>query len=749
MRAASWLLVLTGAASAMVAGAAATASRAERAVWWAFQPVRRCEPPPVRQRAWVRNPIDAFVLARLEAKGLRPNRPATRRELIRRATYDLTGLLPTPEEVEAFVRDPAPDAYERLIDRLLASPHYGERWARHWLDLARFAESEGFKADETRPEAWRYRDYVIAAFNQDKPYDRFILEQLAGDELAPDDPEALVATAFNRHWADESNARNIRLRRQEILNDITDTTSAVFLGVTLQCARCHDHKYDPFSQKDYYAFQAFFAAVRPRDDLPLVPRAEVARYQEQLRAWEERTRSVRDRMEAIATPHRERLFRGKLAVFPPEVQEAVQTPPAERTALQALLAAKVAPQVEVKTEEIVKAMSEAERTEWNALQKELDAHAALKPPPLPVGLGITDIGPVAPPTHRLAVGLYNTPLEEVAPAFPAILATAPPRIVGTPTSTGRRLALARWIASPRNPLTARVMVNRVWQYHFGAGLLRTPSDFGRQGERPTHPELLDWLASEFVRGAGGSGKPWSLKALHRLIMTSNTYRQAAAYDPRAARLDPENRLLWRFPRRRMEGEAIRDAILQVSGLLNPKRGGPSVFPELPEGVETRGGWPVSHDPAERHRRSVYVFVRRNLRYPLFEAFDFPDTHESCARRNTTVSAPQAMILLNDRVVLEAAQAFAGRLLREAGSDPAAQIERAYRLAYGRRPGADEQQLAQEFLARQAALIGERLARGERVLLPAGMPEGADPARGAALVDFCHALFNTNEFLTIE
>jgi len=705
--------------------------------WWAFRPVRPVAVPPGAP-----HPVDAFLLAKLREEGLTLSPAADRATLLRRVTFDLHGLPPTPEEIEAFAVDRSPDAWEKVVDRLLASPRYGERWARHWLDLARFAESEGFKADETRPTAWRYRDYVIDSLNADKPYDRFVREQIAGDEIAPDDPQALVATAFNRHWADESNARNIALRRQEILNDITDTTASVFLGLTVGCARCHDHKYDAITHRDYYRLQAFFAAVNPREDLPLAPREVVAAHERAMGEWEARTRPLRAQLEALEAPHREKLAKSKRAPFTKEVLAAVDTPAARRTALQWQLFLKVQPQLEVGADDLAKAMKGEEKARWDGLRADLE-RAMPRPEDLPRSLGITDVGREAPPVHVLAVGIYDQRLEAVQPGFPEAITAAPPRITPPPglASTGRRTALADWLTSPENPLTARVMVNRIWQGHFGVGLVPTAGDFGKAGEAPTHPELLDWLAREFV------ARGWSMKAMHRLLLTSAAYRQSSALVPAAAAKDPENRLLWRFRRWRLEGEALRDACLSISGELNLKMHGPSVFPELPEGLTTRGGWPVTKDAAERNRRSVYVFVRRNQRFPLFEAFDFPDTHEPCSRRSVTNTAPQALMLFNSDLALQPARALAGRLFREAPTAEA-RVERAYRLAFGRAPETAERELSVQFLARQAEVVRKRLAAKQPVAQPLGVA-GVDPAEGAAWVDFCHALMNANEFLYVD
>jgi hypothetical protein len=719
------------------------ASKAETP--WAYRTPLRPAVPRVKDLTRVRNPIDAFIAARLEAKGLSPAPEADRLTLIRRATFDLTGLPPAPEEVEAFLADPSPDAYERVVDRLLASPRHGERWALYWLDLVRFAESDGFKADDPRPTAWRYRDYVIRAFNADKPYDRFVREQLAGDELYGSDPDALVATAFNRHYPDEFNARNLEQRRQEILNDMTDTAGQVFLGLTVGCARCHNHKFDPIPQKDYYRLQAFFSGFRARDDHVLDRPDAVADHQARLRAWEEQTAALRKQMTALEEPYRRNLSERDKSKFAKELQVAYDTPPEKRTPLQEQLADMVAKQVKVNRAQMTRAMKPQVRKEWQELDKQLAAFDHLKPRPLTRTMALTDVGPVAPPTYLLKRGNWRNPGAEVQPGFLSVIDATTPAIPAPPpgtNSTGRRSMLAKWLTRPDHPLTARVAVNRLWQHHFGRGLVGTPSDFGKQGEPPTHPELLDWLARELVE------RGWSLKALHRLMVTSATYRQSSRHNAKAAQVDPENRLLWRMSRRRLEGEALRDAMLAVSGQLNLKMGGPSVFPELPAELGVpRGGWPVSPDLRERNRRSVYVFVKRNLRYPLFGAFDAPDSNESCARRHVSTNAPQALMLLNGKLTQEIARAFAGRVLREAGTQPARVVERAYRLALGRAPDADEAALAARFLDRQADLL-RRTPTAQGWLAPPA-PHDARSAFAGAVTDLCHALLNVNEFAYVD
>ncbi len=742
---------------------------------WAFQRIVRPEIPPVRSPAsvphrslsekakWVCNPIDAFILAEMEARGVEPSPAADKITLLRRASFDLIGLPPTPKEVDAFLADKSADAFDKALDRLLASPHYGERWARHWLDLARYAESEGFKSDETRPNAWRYRDYVIKAFNENKPYDRFIKEQIAGDELWPDDFDARVATAFNRHYPDESNARNLMQRRQEILNDITDTVGSVFMGLTVGCARCHDHKFDPILQADYYRLQAFFANVRAADDIVLAPAHAVEDYHQRLAAWEEKTGSIRGEMEAIEAPKRKEILDEFIVKYPPEIRAAIAKPPSERTPIEWQMYYKAKPYLDPKSHAfeappstVVKSLKGDAKKRWEELKAELDKYAPLHPGELPVGTGIVDASRQAPKTFVLFGGVYNSPYEEVQPGFLTLLDSNPAKIAPPEKveSTGRRTALANWLADPQNPVTSRVIVNRIWHYHFGQGLVGTPSNFGLAGDRPAHPKLLDWLATEFTRHG------WSMKYLHRLIMTSNAYRQSSGYREAAAKIDPTNRLLWRFPRKRLEGEVIRDAALVVSGLLNPKMGGPSIFPEVPAGMESRGGWKATADAAERNRRSIYVFVRRNTRYPMFETFDMPDTHESCPRRNVTTSPLQALTMLNNKLALEWAESFAGRVLQRAGPDRNAQVDLAYRLAYSRLPDKAERESALNFFSRHRAIVAERAAAGGKLALPAfltqqSLPLGGqhaaslqkvDPVEAATLVDFCHMLINANEFV---
>ncbi len=682
--------------------------------WWAFQPLRAHTPPTVPE---THSDIDRFLQAKLAENGLRPNGPADLPTLLRRASLVLTGLPPTPEETQAFLADPSPQAFEKVLDRLLASPAYGERWARHWLDLARYADSEGFKSDETRPNVWRYRDYVIRSFNDDKPYDRFVKEQIAGDELYPGSLDAKVAVGFNRHFPDESNAANIRQRRQELLFDITDTTGSVFLGLTYGCAKCHDHKFDPILHKDYYRLQAFFANTRIEDEAVLMPGPEHDTWKVQQAEWEAKTAGIRTEMQQLLAAPRQNKFKDRLSRFPEEIRETIVMDPAQRNPLQWHMFMKAKAQVTFSDAACAAALKGEPAKRYKELQEALAKFDSIKPPPLPMAQTLAEMHTEAPKTHVLKNGNYDAPEAEVAPGFLSILDPT-----DAPLAGGRRAALANWVGSPTNPLTARVMVNRIWHYQFGRGLAGTPSDFGLMGERPTNLPLLDHLTRSFITNG------WSLKKLHKQIMLSAAWQQSSAHNEANAARDPENKLWWKYPRHRLEGEAVRDSMLLVSGRLNGKMFGEPVFPPLPSGVVTRGGWKANEDPAAADRRSIYVFVRRNTRYPMFEAFDMPDTHESCARRNQTISPAQSLELMNSRLVTAWARSFAERVRNDGGQTVDGMLDRAWRLALQRTPTEAERQTASDFLARQTKLTG-------------------DPAQ--AWGDLCQTLFSTSEFLYVN
>jgi hypothetical protein len=658
--------------------------------------------------------------------------------LLRRVTFDLTGLPPTIDEQEAFLADESPNAYEKVVDRLLHSPHYGERMAQDWLDLVRYAETDGFKADDYRPLAHKYRDYVIQATNDDLPYDRFLRQQLAGDELEPDNPAALIATGLNRLWPDEYNAANLEQRRQEILDDVTEVTGQVFLGLTIGCARCHDHKFDPLLQTDFFRLQAFFAPMLPRDDFVVAGSRQKEEYARQLAAWEAATGELRAEMETLTAGKRDELRKQALTKFRPEIQSAVLTAAYERTPYQQQIAAMAEKQMHRAEEDVLLKLPADKRKRCQELERQMAAGKPRRPAPPSSGMAVTDGGRAAPPTHLLVNGDWRKPGQEVQPGFPLILGEAVPDTQIAPGlhSTGRRAALARWLTRRDNPLTARVLVNRLWQHHLGVGIVATPNDFGSQGQPPTHPELLDWLAVEFMEHG------WSVKHLHRLIVTSATYCQTSlvnAQDPHQAKafaVDRENQLLWHARRQRLDGEAICDAMLSLSGELNLRAFGPSARPHLPAGISSYA-WKPDSRPQEEHRRSVYVLAKRNLRYPLFDSFDLPDMHNSCARRTRTTTAPQALLILNGEFSLDRARHWANQLLGLYAADKRGLVTQAYRLAWGRQPTAEDIAVGLRFLERQA---GASLV---------GSVADANASRTAAVEDFCHALLNANEFLYVD
>ncbi|MBI1370043.1 MAG: DUF1549 domain-containing protein [Planctomycetes bacterium] len=648
--------------------------------WWAIQPVRKAEPPEMDDHGWSRNPIDRFVYQKLIDNGLTPAKSADRAALIRRVTFDLTGLPPTMAEIDAFVEDTSPNAYEKVVNRLLASPQYGERMARQWLDLVRYADSDGYRADGYRPDIWRYRDYVVRSFNADKPYDQFVREQIAGDEIAPDDPDALVATGYLRLGVYEWNQRDCYLQENTILDDITAVTSDVFLGLSMGCARCHNHKFDPILHEDYYRLRAFFEPVVWRDDVAPVTPAEKKKHDAKLAAWNEKTASLRAELEPLERKYDDKAAHTAVIKFTEELQAMWKKPEAERTPFEKQMCYLIGRQVDYERERVKWGDEDKKkRDEINAKLKEFDE---LKPGELPSAMTATDIGPSAPPT-TIPGDKRNRVIE---PGFISILDPEPAAIhpPSTGASTGRRTALANWIADAKNPLTARVIVNRIWQEHFGQGLVITPSELGKLGEPPSHPELLDWLAATFIE------HNWSLKDLHRLIVLSATYQQTAERDTPdlAARIDPSNRLLWRMNTRRLEAEQVRDAILMVSGSLSEDMGGRSVSGNEP-------------------RRSLYVQNRRLTPDELLNAFDGADGLGSTPTRNVTTTASQALLMLNGDWPIKQAAALAERVSKAHPGDRAAQVDLAYRLAYGRSATTDERKIGVAFINQQTDVITDR------------------------------------------
>ena len=689
-----------------------------RAKYWAFQKVVR-PPVPSTQNPWIHNPIDAFILDGLTQKRLAPSPALDRSRLIRRVTLDLTGLPPSPADVEAFLKDKSPDAYEKVADRLLASPAYGERWAAKWLDVVRYADTNGFELDLERPNAWRYRDYVIHSFQTDKPYNRFIREQIAGDEMSPGDREALIATGYLRAGSEHVVSGNIdpEESRQEVLTEIATNVGQTFLGMTINCARCHNHKFDPILQRDFYALQSIFAGAKGKDVQIAAPDEKTA-WQAAQKAYKERLSPIEAALKALAKPYDDQLREERKRQLDPKLREALDIPKDKRTPEQKRLASDAETQIKPAWDEVVDVMPPAVLSERARLRRRLHEVEDTAPDPLAAAYGFVNTGEDAPQSYILRLGDPHNRLSPVDPSVPFVL-QAGYRI---PTaSTGRRTAFANWLASPENPLTARVMVNRIWQFRIGDGMVRTPNDFGTMGDKPESHALLDWLAAEFV-----SGK-WSVKAIDRLIVTSAAYRQSSAPDPVKEEVDPQNRLLWRMNRKRFDAEMIRDAALSVAGTLNPKIGGrpvripiePEVYDLIFTESERDGLWPVSLDRNVQNRRGIYLLNKRSVRLPLLTAFDQPDTITSCPVRPVSTHALQALTLFNSGFMQEVSQSFAARLEKSCAAGRDCRIDQAWQLALSRRPRPQEARLAREFFQ-----------------------------SGGTLPDFALALFNRNEFLYV-
>jgi hypothetical protein len=655
-----------------------------RAKFWSFQkPVR---PPLPRETA---NPIDAFVPA---------SRPAlAKAALLRRVTLDLTGLPPTPAEVKAFLDDRSPDAYERAVDRLMASPAYAERWAQKWLDVVRYADTNGFELDAERTHAWRYRDYVIRSFLANKPYDRFLLEQIAGDELWPGDADAHIATGFLRAGPQHvvGGNQDEELNRQELLTEMTAVTGAGVLGLTMNCARCHNHKFDPILQADYYRLQAVFAPAMEAE-IDLADSEEKLAYAWARAEYEARLRPVEEAIAAIEKPYREALREEKRAQLEPKFREALETPKEQRNEEQKRLAKEAQAQISPAWDEVLARLSDADREKRTALRKRLHEIELDEPDPPRRAYGVRNTGEPAA-THILKVGDHKMKLGAVEPGVPLVLAIATGAASNgdTPAEAGgRRTALAQWLVSKENPLTARVFVNRIWQFRMGEGIVKTPNDFGTLGARPSNQPLLDWLAVEFME------RGWDVRAIDRMIVTSQAYRQSG-------------------PRRRLDAETLRDSVLAVSGQLNRKMYGrpvrtpiePEVYDTIFTEYEADNLWPLPKDRSEIYRRTIYLLNKRTVRLPLLANFDQPDTMTPCPQRNVSTHALQALNLLNSDFVHESAQAMAASLDKR---DP---VGDAYWRALAREPRPEERAQAREFFA-----------------------------KGGSLAEFCLAMLNRNDFL---
>ena len=723
---------------------------------WSYLPLRAVDLPVVENSGWCRTPIDRFIMAAFEARGIRPSPLADRRTLLRRLSFDLLGLAPSPEEVSEFVGDERPDAWSQLIERQLGSLHYGERWGRHWLDAARYADSNGMESDNDRPDAWPYRDFVINALNDDLPYDTFVRWQLAGDEYEPDDPRALAATGFITAAPSEilsvpMEEEKLRFRFNE-LDDMAVTTVSAFLGLTLGCARCHDHKFDAIPTRDYYRLQCVFTTTA-RDHVLLTTRAEAASYREIESQWSARLKAAQaqlnDWLAEQKKPHSAGLRSARIAALPISDDEKtllIEQPDSEAAKTLARQHEKA---LAISEDEYRRVFSDEQRQRWDEIKAALAGVQSAQPVRPQTVLAIVDKQPEPEPTWLLARGDFYSKKERLSVGFLSVLTGARPpeeywsaarQAVPAGRSTGQRRALADWITDVDHgagALLARVIVNRVWQHHFGEGLVRTPGDFGVRGERPTHPELLEWLANHFV----DSG--WRLKALHRLILTSAVYCEGTAFDPAGAAVDPDNRLLWRRRPKRLEAEVLRDAVLAVSGTLNLEPFGaafkPPIPPEAMQARNTTDPYPKdARDTPATRRRTVYMFHKRVVQHPLLQAFDAPDAAVACARRSCTTVAPQALALLNDPFLRDRAADFARRLAAEVGAQREDQIHRAFLLALSRPPSENELAKSLEFLDTQ---VKRRAAR--------------DPASSAgatsvhALTDFCQALFSLNEFIYVD
>jgi hypothetical protein len=670
--------------------------------YWAFRAPVRPAVPEV-QSAWVRNSVDAFIIETLNAKKLTPAPPASREKLLRRVYLDITGLPPSPDDLRRT------ESFEQTVDRLMATPQYGERLAEKWLDVVRYADTNGFELDALRPDAWRYRDYVVRAFNQDKPYDRFLREQIAADELFPGDKDALLALGFLRAGPRHvvGGNQDQEMNRQEDLVEMTGAVGATFLGLTVGCARCHNHKFDPILQSDYYRLQAVFAATDFKD-IEIASKQEKQDYEAAKKAWDARLKPITDQIVAIEKPYRERLRQERMTKLDAAHAAALKIPKMERTPEQQFTAKEAEAQLNLTWDEVVHVLSPEDREKRAELRRQMHALELEKPAELAKAQAVEDTTKDPPTTFILKVGDPHHKLDPVEPGFPKVIeagAAAPA------TASGRRAALANWLASPANPLTARVMVNRLWQFRMGTGLVATPNDFGLLGGNPADRKLLDWLSVEFMEHG------WSLKHIDRLILLSAAYQQSSTAEP----------VYWRVNRRRLDAETLRDSVLAVSGLLNPQMGGAPVRVPIEKEVydliftegEPDNLWPLSPDKTQQYRRSIYLLNKRTVRLPILANFDQPDDMTSCPVRPSSTHSLQALSLMNSDFMQEQSQAFAKRLEGACRTDRTCAVKLAYTLALARPPRKNELELARQFFHKDAQLA-----------------------------DFCLAMLNRNEFVYV-
>jgi mono/diheme cytochrome c family protein len=678
--------------------------------WWAFRPLQPIAPPQLADDHWSANEIDRFVLARLRETGLTPADQASPETLIRRLSFDMLGLPPTPEDVDAFRADLETNAFdaawERVVDRYLADPRYGEHQARFWLDLVRYSESDGWNQDAYRPQIWRYRDYVVDAFNADIPYPQFVAEQLAGDELPGDNPNAIVAAGFLRLGIYEYNQRDAAGHWNDIVNEMTDVVGDVFLGLSMACARCHDHKFDPVSRHDYHALRAFLEPVVWRDDVAAATEQERLTHATALAVWEDATAEVRQQISDLVTPYHIRKWRSTVEKFPLDIQACYYKPVAERTSWEDQMAYLVARQFQEESGGPLSGISKEDKEKLAGLEKELATFDNLKPKPLPTAMTVS-----AFPGTASATRIPGT-TATIPPAAPEVLrrghAAEPTIAAGSKLAdgVGRRQALATWIGDAANPLPLRVIVNRMWQWRFVRGLVSTPNDFGSLGQPPSHPELLDWLTAHFIESG------FSLKHLHKQLVLSAAWRQSAmhANAEQAQILDPGDDLVWRARVRRLRAEEIRDAMLFTCGQLDATHGGPSVDANVP-------------------RRGIYVKSYRNRNDTLLHQFDMANGLERVSVRNTTTTPTQALAMFNGEEVLARARELSDRV-QQTSSTPEDAVRQAIRLTWCREPRSDE-------LARAIAFV------------TVNDDTGTPRLDGERMADFCHVLFNSGEFLYVD
>lgn len=714
----------------------------EKAAWYFQAPVKAPVPSGEASSA-----IDYLLEQALGRAGLAFSPEADKSTLIRRASFDVTGLPPEPQEVAAFLADSSPDAYAKLVDRLLASPAFGERWAQHWLDVVRFGETNGFELDAERDQAWRYRDYVVNALNSDLPYNQFLREQIAGDLLYPDSPSAHIAAGFLRAGPQHVVSGNLDKAelRQEYLTETMLGIGSGLMGLTVGCARCHDHKFDPIRQSDFYRLQAFFAGTENKDFV-FATETETSLRQLAIKEFDSRTAPIKSALKELETPFLEAIRKDKRSRLEARYLTALETPAEKRTAEQKEDAGYANRMLEVKYEELLEVLPSDIKRRRSELRQQLHQLELTQPPPLPKALSVSEMPGSAPPVFVLKSGDVHSPLRQVGPGVPALL--SPSFSSGSLTRQPGRIELADWLGSRSNPLTARVIVNRIWQHYFGKGLVATPNDFGKNGSGVSNQNLLDWLACDLMDNS------WKLKRIHREILLSKAYRQSYTNSPAGTKADPGNKLFWRQDLKRLDAEELRDAILAASGTLNRQMGGPSIkVPMEPEVIETiftefepDNLWPVNPDPAQHTRRSLYLLRKRNVRLPLLVAYDAPDLMSVCGARNVSTHALQSLSMMNSSFMQSQSRALAARILSAAKPENS-RLRLMFRMVLGRGPTVAELEKARRFLRAQQGLISQSSSKKEKA--GPAPPAGESPTVFAVWTDLALAMLNLNEFVYLK